>query len=201
MDWGFKSPGCVHWWTIDQDGNLICEKELTFKGKSDKQVAGRIREIEEQMGLWQGNRSTITGPADTQIWEERGNSGKSIVQTFADNGIMWTQADKKSRSMNAQRVLARLGDHRGGTCDPGLMFFENCKMMITTLPGIQSEANDAETPMKGGMDHWYDSLAYATAFASHGAKGIPARFDIDDEDEEWEERKRYRGRDGYGSTA
>ena len=199
MDWGFKSPGCVHWWTIDPDDNLICEKELTFKGKTDKQVAARIREIEENLGLWQAGRSTITGPADTQIWEERGNSAKAMATVFADNGIQWTYADKKSRTMNAQRVLARLGDHRGGTCDPGLMFFSNCKMMITTLPGIQAEATDPETPMKGGMDHWYDSLAYATAFASHGAKGIPARFDIDDEDEEWEERKRYRGRHGYGS--
>ncbi len=202
MDWGYKSPGCVHWWTMDPDGNLICERELTFKLKTDVEVAKRIREIEEDLGLWEGKRSTITGPADTQLWEQRGNSGKAMAAVMADHGVNWVAADKGpgSRRANAQRVLKRMADHRHGTTDPGLMFFNTCKMVITTLPGIQSEPNDPETPADGGDDHWADSTFYACAFASHGRKGIPARFDVDDEDENWEKRKRYRGRDGYGSS-
>jgi hypothetical protein len=60
MDWGYKSHGCIHWWAIDEDDNAWIEKELTFKGKTDSQVARMVRSIEIQLGLWKGNRSLIT---------------------------------------------------------------------------------------------------------------------------------------------
>jgi len=201
MDWGFKNPGTVLWWAMDPDGNLICERELTFKGKSDVEVALRIREIEEGLGLWKGDKSTLTGPADTQLWEQRGNSAASMAAVMAKHGVRWVAADKRSRMNNAQRVLARLADHRGGTADPGLMFFKECKQCITTLPGIQAEPGDPEMPADGGDDHWHDAICYAVAFASHGAAGIPTRSgsDDDDDDDDYEGGGSDRGRDGYGS--
>lgn len=199
MDWGFKSPGCVLWWAMDPDGNLFCEKELTFQLKTDEEVARRIRDVEESMGLWRGKRSTITGPADTQLWEERGDTGAKKADVMSSLGVNWIPADKKSRYSNAQRLMKRLGDHHGGTTTPGIVFFETCKQCITTIPGIQTDPNDVEMPIDGGPDHWHDATLYACAFASHGRKGIPSRSRVDDDDDSWEERGRYRGRDGYGS--
>lgn len=199
MDWGYKRPGTVLWWAMDPDGNLFCEKELTFQLKTDAEVAKRIREIEEHMGLWKGRRSLITGPADTQLWEERGDSGQSKADVMASMGVTWMQADKKSRYTNAQRLMKRLVDHRNGTTTPGIVFFETCKQCITTIPGIQTDPNDPECPMDGGEDHWHDAVLYACAFASHGRRGIPNLRRIDDDDESMAERARYRGRDGYGS--
>lgn len=182
MDWGFKQPGVILWWAMDPDGNLWCEREFTFRGMVDKEVGQRLLEYEKEMGLGNGYRSFLTGPADTQLWEQRGDSSKSKAQVFADMGIMWTPANKKSRYGNAQLVMKRLKDHHHGTTVPGLVFFDTCTQTITTLPAIQTDPKDLEVPLDGGEDHWYDAVAYAVAFASHGLEGIPDMADDDDWD-------------------
>lgn len=177
MDWGFKVPGCVHWWAMDPDENLYCIRELTFKGKVDTEVAAMIEAIERSLGLWdnKAKRSTITGPADTQLWEQRGDSGKSKYQIFCERGIPWVQADKKSRAANAGHLYKRIADHDNGTKQPGLVVFDTCKKLIETLPAIQGEPGDPDTPQDGGEDHWADSAFYSAAFASKGRKAIPKR--------------------------
>lgn len=198
MDWGYKSPGCIHWWALDPDNNLYCIREYSFKKKHPPEVAKRVREIEEtDLGLrWRNKQSPLTGPADTQIWEERGDSAKRKVDEFAEHGVLWCQANKRSRAANAAKVAQRLEDHDDGTALPGLMFFEGCVQVIKTLPGIQTSKNDPEAPQDGGEDHWYDSAAYACAYASHGTIGIT--HSDDDEDEPEDERHEDRGQYGYG---
>lgn len=203
MDWGFKTEGCVHWWALDPDGNLYCTRELTFKLLDAGEVAKRIREIEQADKLWAGKRSGITGPADTQLWEERGDRGKSKAEEMAAVGVTWVRADKKSRATNAERMLVRLRDHHDRTTTPGLVYFNNCRMAIRTIPAMPTDPNDSSVPVKGGADHWLDSSMYACAFASHGAKAIPKRrTEDDDEADEYEAEKKRRGRGGrfgYGS--
>jgi len=175
MDWGYKTNGTVGWFAMDEDDNLIMEREYTFKLKKDAQVAERIKEIEESLGLWEGRRSLISGPADTQLWEEKGEGAKSKAQTMASMGVGWVGANKKSRAANAEKVTARLMDHYNGAARPGLVVFDTCVMTIKTLPGIQTDPNDIECPQKGGSDHWYDMVSYAVAYASQGPKGISKR--------------------------
>ena len=201
MDWGYKSPGCIHWWAIDPDDNLYCVEEFTFQGQSDVDVAKVVQDIERRLGLWSGKRSGISGPADTQIWEQRGNAGKSIAQNFLSKGVNWVRADKRSRATNAQRMLSRLKDydHNGGT--PGIVFFDNCREAIRTIPAIVADANNPETPTDGGPDHWLDSALYACAYASRGRAGVPSvrRRGTDDEEESDGPGARRMGRFGYGS--
>jgi hypothetical protein len=175
LDWGFKTHGCVLWGALDFDDNLYVEREFSFRGMTAKEVAKHIKRIEEESGLWAGGHSAITGPADTSLWEERNGTGKSMAEEMADMGITWTMADKRSRQQNAWRVISRLKDHKNGTRPPGLMFFENCKQCIKTIPSIQADHNNSEEPIKGGEDHWYDALSYGCAFASHGQAGIPRK--------------------------
>jgi phage terminase large subunit len=206
MDWGYKKPGCIHWWTMDPDGNAICIRELMFKGMTVKQLAKRIRDYEVKDGTWKGGRSIITGPADTQLWEKRGEEGLSKFEEFMRAGIIWVQADKKSRTRNAERISERLRDHENGTTLPGLMFFDTCKDIIKTLPGIQTTHDDPETPLDGGHDHSYDSCAYSVAFVSRGSNHIPRMSagkggENEDEDERDDDDEDERGNAwGYGST-
>lgn len=172
MDWGFKAPGCVHWYAMDEDGNLFVTRELTFQGKSDREVALLIREIEEDMGLWEGDKSLITGAADTQLWEMRGDTGMSKAATMMKMGVPWVPADKTRRHRNAERILMRLNDHDHGTKTPGLVFFEHCKQIIKTLPSTETAENNEE-PAESDQDHWLDSVGYGVAFASKGRRGIP----------------------------
>lgn len=197
MDWGFKSPGCIHWWAMDFDGDLFCERELTFKDMTAEQVAKRVKDIEVDLGLWHGNQSRITGPADTQLWEKRGSTAMSMAQEFQKHGVPWLQADKTSRSRNAGLLLSRLKDHERRTKSPGVQFFENCVMAIRTLPTILSDKNDPETPQDGGDDHWADSCYYACAFASKGRLGIPSkRTEMKYEEEPAGDHGQY----GYGDS-
>jgi hypothetical protein len=141
-------------------------------------------------------KSRITGPADTQIWEERGQSSKTIAQTMLEAGVMWVKADKTSRQANAQRVYKRLDSHEGGTMRPQLSFFRSCKKIIEILPSIQANPKNTEEPVDGGYDHPYDSCAYGVAFASHGPKTIPERRR---EKDPWEDEDRRAGASRKGA--
>lgn len=198
MDWGYKAYGVIHWWAMDYDDNLFCEREFSFKGMHPPEVAKEIESIEKSMGLWKKGRSVITGPSDTQLWEERGETSKSKFQEFAECGVNWVQADKKSRVKNAGRVSHRLKDHENGTTTPGLVFFSICDRAIETVPSIGTDPSDIECPLDGGEDHWYDSVAYACAYASHGRQGIPAHQKDDDEFNDDLAIEKPRGRLGYG---
>lgn len=199
MDWGHKTPGNVHWWAMDDEDNIYCVREMRFQDKTDMDVAKAVRSVEKGMGLWKDQRSTITGPADTQLWEMRGDSLKSKAQVFQEMGVPWRQADKRSRQRNAELVTKRLRDHREGTATPGIVFFSTCRYAITGVPGIQTSLSNSEEPMKGGDDHAYDSVSYACAYASHGRAGLGDRRTDDEEryEDELEERVQ-RGRYGYG---
>jgi hypothetical protein len=201
MDWGHKTFGCVLWAAMDFDDNMIVFREFNFRLLNATEVALRCKEIEQQLGYWEGKRSLLTGPADTQLWEERGDSGMTKAEEFAKVGLMWVPANKKSRITNAGHVLKRLGSHENGTRDPGLMFYSNCEKIITTLPLIQPDPDNTEEPQKGGDDHAYDALSYGCNYASRGSAGIamsrPSRHRDGDDDEEEAPTAR-RGRYGYG---
>jgi hypothetical protein len=201
MDWGYKSFGCCHWWTMDPDENLFCMREYTFRGKTAREVAVRIREIEEDMKLWdkRKRRSGIHGVADTQLWEKRGEGGKSKAEEMQEEGVIWYPADKRSRDRNYERIHGRLGDAPAGET-PGLVIFSTCHDLIRTLPALQTDQGNPESPMDGGEDHWLDSASYACAYASHGRSGLGRRKQEDEYDDEPKVERARRGRWGYGQT-
>lgn len=200
MDWGFKAPGVIHWWALDDDDTLWCIKEFKFQGKTDVEVAAAVRAIEETLGLWDGEESLITGPADNQLWEQRGSATKSMGHVFAEKGVPWVKADKRSRITNAGHVIKRLRDHDDGTKVPGLVFFSSCRYIISTLPSVQTSPHNSEEPADGGDDHAIDSVFYGVAYASKGKGAVPPKRTVKDE---WEQEDGGRdtlrkGRYGYG---
>jgi hypothetical protein len=203
MDWGFKKPGTVGWFAMDPDDNLYCVREYTFQGKDAAEVALEIKRIEkEDLDCWGKDGSKITGPADTQLWEKRGDVGKSKSEEMSEKGVNWVFADKKSRQRNAERLLKRLNDHRDGTTTAGIVFFDTCKNCIKTIPSIPTSKTNSEEPMDGGDDHWLDMVLYACAHASRGRDVIAVQRDEDDEDDDdSKEDVGRRGRYGYGQSA
>jgi len=197
MDWGYKAKGCIHWWTLDPDDNLIGIREFTFQKRLALQVAEDTRAAEKAMGLWGYRGSRITGPADTQLWEDRGGSGRTKAEDFASVGINWVQANKKSRKRNARFMTERLHATMTRRRKGGLYLFSSCIMLARTIPAMQSNKEDMEEPADGGEDHWLDSAFYACNYASYGRSGVPrmdSRFRPDDDDEPED----FRGRLGYG---
>lgn len=182
MDWGFKTPGCIHWYAIDEEGNAFVVRELWFEGKLVPEVAKEAQEIEKELGTWHEGRSTLNGPADTQLWEMKGDRAKSKAQEFQEHGFAWRRADKRSRKRNAQLVTARLKDHRGGTTTAGLVFFSTCRHAIRTMPAMQIDTSPTaggEEPLKMKNDHAYDSISYGMADLSRGHSHLRSREDVD----------------------
>jgi len=202
MDWGFKRPGTVGWIALDPDDNMYVFREYTFQGKTDREVALAIQRIEKEEGLWSGGRSLITGPADTQLWEQRGDSAKSKGEVMAELGVPWVKASKGpgSRESHAQLLQKRMRDHHGGHTVPGIVFFEDCRMCRTTLPGVQTDPKNPECPADGGEDHWHDMVLYACAYASRGRGRVSRRRDRDPWEDEVAGVTDGRGYDGYGSS-
>lgn len=175
MDWGFKAPGTIGWFALDPDENLYQFYEFNFQLMRDREVARRVREIEERFGFWnhRERKSRLTGVADTQLWEERGDSGLSKVAVFASEGVHWQQADKANILRNAERISARLRDYDDKK-RPGLVLFKNCRKTAEMLAGIAIDDKDSTVPDKSSpLKHWFDMLAYAGARASRGRGSIP----------------------------
>jgi len=201
MDWGYKLPGCAHWYAMDPDGNLFVFRELKFQGMKAKEVAQAIIQIETGYGLVKGKKSILNGPADTQLWEERGESIMSKAQEMAEEGVMWSRASKGSgsRLRNAELLNDRLDDHDSGTTTPGIVFFNTCQEAIKLIPAVATSEKNSEEPADGNDDHPLDSIFYGCGYASHGRAALNWRAaDAEDEDEKKETPKN-RGRWGYGS--
>lgn len=199
MDWGYKTYGAVHWWALTHDGEMICTDEYTFRKKTAAEVAKRIKQIEEANGLWDKvrNRSKLTGPADTQLWEERGDTAPSKALEMSKAGVNWVKANKKSRQNNAERVLGRLKDVEGEY--PGICFFDACRQIIRTLPGLMPDDSDPNEPAKCDDDHWYDSVSYACAYAAAPSKAKDSDF-IEDEEDRKARKRRDSDSIGYGKA-
>lgn len=204
MDWGYKGQGVIGWFAMDPDENLYQFYEFNFRLMRDIEVAKRVIEIEQRFGFWdkRQRRSRLSGVADTQLWEERGDSGKSKAAVFAHEGVYWQPADKASIARNAERISERLRDY-DKTKKPGLMLFNNCKKTAEMLASIGVDDNDDTVPdKKSDKKHWFDVLAYAAARASRGRGSIPMElhdFDkVSENDNDEPEMPRASGF-GYGS--
>lgn len=204
MDWGYKAPGCIGWFAIDPEENMYQFYEFTFRQMRDADVADRVIEIEQKFGFWnhRERKSRLSGVADTQLWEERGDSGKSKAQVFADKGVYWQPADKASIARNAERISERLRDYDKNS-QPGLMLFSReTRKSQEMFAGIGIDDNDSTIPdKKSDLKHWFDMHAYAAARASRGRGTIVMdmhEFDRAANDNDEAEMPRASGF-GYGS--
>jgi hypothetical protein len=187
MDWGYKTAGMIGWYAVHPEGTCYKFFEIAFKDKTATEVAKMVKQFEEKNKLWDPLKGSLTyGPADTQIWEERGNSAVTKYMEFVENGVDWCQADKKSREVNASVLVSRLRDHENFTKTPGLVIFENCVMTRKVLPAMETDLNNLEQPKKGGYDHPYDETTYAMQYAKQeldapNYKGPTVEHDEDDD--------------------
>jgi hypothetical protein len=174
MDWGYKVQGVICWFAIDPDETEHCFYEFNFKKMKDEECADRVIDIESSMGFWNKaeKKSRLMGVADTQLWEERGDSGVSKADVFAAKGVYWQPADKASIARNAERIITRLRDYDAET-PPGLIIYPNCRKTIEMFASIKCDEKDSTIPdKKSPLKHWFDVQAYAAAHASNGAGSI-----------------------------
>lgn len=199
LDWGYRSNGVIGWYAVSPENVLYKFFEVVFKEKTATYVAEHIvKPFEKKNKLWDDSKgSKITGPADTQIKEERGESAMTKYMEFTKAGVDWVNADKRSREVNAEVVVSRLRDHDNFTKTPGLVFFENCRTSIQTIPALEVDHNNPEVPKKGGWDHCWDEVSYACQYAKQEGMDAP-QYKVESVDEiDEDEVTDYRGGFGY----
>lgn len=188
-DWGYKEPCVILWWAVLPDRELICYRERTYNGKGQPkmdahEVAQAIKETEKSAGEWNKLKdcSRLSGPMDTQLWEERGHRGPTMADDMARVGVYWVKATK-GRKQAAQLMIRRLGE-RGYNDRPGVMFLETCTKSIQTIPAIGTDPVDPEKPADGGPDHWWAATAYALSYNASPANQNAGAIDPDEEEDE-----------------
>lgn len=208
-DWGYKEEFVCLWYAVSPEGDIIFYRELTLNGRKAarrydaREAAERIKEIEIAAGEWNHNTdsSRLTGPMDTQLWEERGkhsgSGGRTMADDMAEVGVYWRRASK-GRKQAAQQMMKRLKE-RGENGQPGVMFFENCVRCITTIPALGTDPTDPEKPADGGPDHWWAATAYALAANPLPTGNEDSGFAWDDDDENQGPSGVAWGQMGYGS--
>jgi hypothetical protein len=188
-DWGYKDKCVILWWAVHPDGALICYRERVWNGAKAKKlydaygVACKIREVESAHREWNKvtNRSRLGGWMDTQLWEERGHRGRSMADDMAQVGVFWSKT-KKGRVSSAQQMIKRL-NWRGYDDMPGVMFFDECKYCISTIPALGTDETEPEAPKEGGEDHGWAAVSYAVAM-NPLPSGQDDRNPYDDDDDE-----------------
>jgi len=201
-DWGFRQQGVIGWFALSPDDVMYMFYEFNFRLMKDYEVAARVIEIEKKFGFWNDRerKSRLNGVADTQLWEERGDSGKSKAAVFNEKGVFWQPADKASLARGCERLDARLRDYDENKT-PGLVVFRNCKKTIEMFASIQVDETDSTVvDKKSELKHWLDTAAYAAARASRGPGSIVMDLHLFDQEERDEDELAKPTRSfGYGS--
>jgi len=150
-DYGYASPSCVLWGTVDFDGNIYIYRELYGEGYTGERLARLILEMERT------DPPMAMSILDTSCWNKTG-LGPSIAETMIRNGVRWLPADR-------DRISGKVEVHRRlaiseKTAEPKLKIFATCTNLIRTLASIPTSKTNPEDVDTKADDHAYDALRY-----------------------------------------
>lgn len=156
-DWGYstRQQTAVHWFAIAPDDTLYVYRELITNQKTARELALEIREIERDENI-------SYGILDASAWAQRGQSAPSIAEEMIKAGCRWRPSDrmKDSRKHGANRFHEVLRV-RPDTGKPGIIFFNTCRKIISTLPILPQDPDGSDDiDDKFHDDHAYDSVRY-----------------------------------------
>lgn len=158
-DWGYsdRSGTAVHWFAINpMTGQLVVYRELYVFKMTATEVAKKILELEK------GERISY-GVLDFSTWAKRGATGVSPAEEMIKAGCKWRPADNK---FPTSRAHGRLRLHEllrvdPVTQEPGIIFFDSCRKIISTLPVIPTDPDGTDDiDQSFADDHAYDSIRY-----------------------------------------
>ena len=223
-DYGFANNSSIQWAAVDFDGNMIIYRSLTIRGKTARELAVLIRELESEPlvidgveivpALWDHDAgcSTVSGPMDQSLWSRVGETGPSRGEILDEIGCMFFKADRNRHSASDQlrsRLRRRTANAEGELVIPGIRWFSTCKSKqkltnktrdtgpIVTIPAIAADEGDPDLWDTKADDHDIDAAGY-------GCLHRMLTPDPDDEagfDELLARRNRNRGGNGGGSVS
>lgn len=164
-DWGFNQFGCLLWWVALSDGHLHIAREYKFKGQNAEQVATTVRTMTKELGI-KRLRYIACDPA---MKAKTGHArGESIMETLQRRGLPMRPSDN-ARVQGWARVHELLQEAPDGI--PWLTVEPECKYLIRSMGGAQSDKNDPDDVDTDSDDHALDALRYGAM-----SRPSPTRF-------------------------
>lgn len=158
-DYGYSGPACYKWYALSPDGWARAYREYyPTRVKVSEQAKTIVAMSKRPDGTPEKIYYTV---ADTQCWTPNGETGETIAETFAKNGVPLRKADKEHYSGWA-RLHEWLDpfEDENGNMTAMLTFTENCKNTIRTYPSLVVDKDNPEDLADGQEDHPQDVDRY-----------------------------------------
>lgn len=164
-DFGYseRQASAVHWYAIHPvTDQLIVYRELYVNKHTGYELAAKILELE-------AGEKIMYGMLDSSVWSVRGQSGPTIAEEMISVGCRWRPADRAAGSRiagkNRLHQLLRVDPFNR---QPGIVFFDTCRQIISDLPVIPSHKDSDDIDPKYASDHAYDSIRYGIMSRPYG---------------------------------
>lgn len=160
LDYGLDKTA-VLWYAVDPNNDIYVYKELHEGDLIISEAAERIKKIN-------GIDSIRKTYAPTDLWSRDKVTGRTIADTFNQNGIYFTKAsrDRVPGWLAVKEMLKVLDSKDVHNGDPiktsKLKIFSNCETLIKHIPQVQRDESDpndmANEPHE--LTHILDALRY-----------------------------------------
>lgn len=153
------------WIAVSPDGRAYVYREVYKSGLVVSAAADEIKVMEEP------NEDIFVRLAPPDLWGRAKDSGKSVIEIFAENGLYFCRADNnRKQGWMALREWLKPVELPDGSIIARLCIFENCSNLIRTLPLLQYDKKDgsdaAVEPHE--ITHAPDALRYFAAWRPFG---------------------------------
>lgn len=156
-DFGYseRQSSAVHWYAINPSTDQLVVYREFYKNKlTGQELAREILKLE-------AGENVSYGVLDSSVWAVRGQSGPSIAEEMIRTGCRWRPSDRSKGSRVAGRnrlhQLLRLDPVNN---EPGIVFFNTCRQIISDLPVIPNDKDSDDIDPDYATDHAYDSIRY-----------------------------------------
>lgn len=175
FDYGLDMFACI-WVAVDFDGRCHVYREVQQSGLIVSEAAALM------LALTPGYERIECTIAPPDMWNRQKDSGKSMAELFAENGVGILKASN-NRVQGWMAVKEMLKPLRDDTDRPGLLVSEECRGLWRNLSAIQhSEKNPSDCAVEPHeITHICDALRYFCVTRTLGAERVFVKDDYDDE--------------------
>lgn len=165
-DYGLARPFVTLWFCQDPATlRVYVYREISKSGVLASQQAQMIRAAEAP-----GEKIRFR-MADPAMWIRQADTGLSIADTYARNGVVLHKASNE-RIAGWERVHEMLSDAKDGV--PYLQVFDTCTELIKNLPSLVYDKHQVEDVDTDGPDDEADALRYGV-MAAHWLDALKRR--------------------------
>ena len=157
MDYGLDMLAC-YWIAVDSYGKAYVYRELY---QPDTIISDAAKLIREMTPTDEDIYSTFAPP---DMWNRRQETGKSVAEIFAENGVDLEKAnnDRERGWLDLKEWLKPYTDKEGKR-QANIVIFDTCTNLIRTIPQLMRDKvrpNDVDSKSNHELTHGPDALRY-----------------------------------------